>query len=399
MDLAIHDLNRHKGRFIATVIGVGLLFALVLSFNGIYQGFLMEGLSFIKTTDADLWVVERNKGGPINEQSILPEFYHYSVAAMAGVAQASPLIYFPVEREIQGKNRRFAIIGYDVFGGLGGPQDIVAGRGIGQAHYEMVAHQKLGVKVGDMMTLGLHTYRVVGLTSKGSDVDGEPLVYLSLPDAQEVLFQRDNEEIRNQRERLRQNLTRSVGFSTLEASKYLPRLVPDTHIINAVVVKLAPGADAAVVSREIQKWLYLSVYTTDQQINLMLQGKLAKPKAQSLLFRIILFVVSMVIICLVIYTFTMEKIRSIAVMKLIGAPNWVIIRMVLEESLLLTCISFLFGLILISNTYQLFPRRVVLLPGDHLVTFLIAVLGAILASGLGVRQALKTEPALALGGQ
>ena len=89
----------------------------------------------------------------------------------------------------------------------------------------------------------------------------------------------------------------------------------------------------------------------------MLQGKLAKAKAQTTLFRIILFIVSLVIIALVIYTLTMEKIRSIAVMKLIGAPNWVIIRMVLEESLLLTCGSFLFGLILISNTYQLFPRR------------------------------------------
>ena len=64
---------------------------------------------------------------------------------------------------------------------------------------------------------------------------------------------------------------------------------------------------------------------------------MAKAKAQTVLFRIILFTVSMVIISLVIYTFTMEKIRSIAVMKLIGAPNWVIIRMVLEESLLLTC--------------------------------------------------------------
>jgi ABC-type lipoprotein release transport system permease subunit len=41
----------------------------------------------------------------------------------------------------------------------------------------------------------------------------------------------------------------------------------------------------------------------------------------------------------------------------------------------------------------------VLLPGDDFITFLIALLGAILASGLGVRQALKTEPALALGGQ
>jgi hypothetical protein len=30
MDLAVHDLKLHKGRFIATVTGVGLLFTIVL---------------------------------------------------------------------------------------------------------------------------------------------------------------------------------------------------------------------------------------------------------------------------------------------------------------------------------------------------------------------------------
>lgn len=399
MDLAVHDLNQHKGRFLATLIGVGLLFALVLAFNGIYRGFLQEGLSFIKTTNPDLWVVERNKGGPINEQSILPEFYHYSVAAIAGVAQASPIIYFPVEREILGTKRRFAIVGYYVFDGLGGPQKFVAGRGIRRAHYEMVAHKKLGVQVGDQVRLGLHTYTVVGLTAEGSTPEGEPLVYLSLPDAQEVLFQRDNEEIRDQRERLLRSLTTRGSFSPPEAEKYLPILLPDTHLANAIVVKLGPGADAATVARQIEKWLYLSVFTTDQEIELMLKGQLAKPKAQTTLFRIILFMVSIAIISLVIYTLTLEKIRTIAIMKLIGAPNWVVIRMVLEESVILTSGSFFLGLVLIHNTYQLFPRLVVLTRGDDFITFVIALLGAILASGLGVWHALKTEPQLALGEQ
>ena len=40
MDLAIYDLKLHKGRFIATIIGVGLLFTIVLAINGIYRGFL-----------------------------------------------------------------------------------------------------------------------------------------------------------------------------------------------------------------------------------------------------------------------------------------------------------------------------------------------------------------------
>jgi putative ABC transport system permease protein len=156
MDLAVYDLKLHRGRFIATVLGVGLLFTIVLAMNGLYRGNIHEGLALIKATNPDLWVVERYRGGPFNEQSTLPEFYHYSVKAMPGVEKASPFIYYTVERPIGGKSRQFSIIGFDIFGGLGGPQKIYAGRNIEQAHYEMVAHPKLGVRVGDRIPLGLH---------------------------------------------------------------------------------------------------------------------------------------------------------------------------------------------------------------------------------------------------
>ena len=85
MDVAFYDLKRHKGRFIATVLGVGLLFTIVLAMNGLYRGVLYEGLSLIRATNPDLWVVERYRGGPFNEQSSVPEFYHYSVRSAPGV--------------------------------------------------------------------------------------------------------------------------------------------------------------------------------------------------------------------------------------------------------------------------------------------------------------------------
>jgi len=398
MDLAIYDLKLHRGRFIATVIGVGLLFTIVLAMNGLYRGNINEGLALIKATNPDLWVVERYRGGPFNEQSTLPEFYHYSVKAMPGVEKASPFIYYTVERQIEGKSRHFSIVGYDVFGGLGGPQKIYAGRNIEQAHYEMVAHPKLGLRLGDRIPLGLHTYTVVGLTKEAVSSDGEALVYLSLPDAQEVLYQRDNEAVRDQRERLLRILSGQSYLSPSQAEKLLPKLQSDTHIINAILVRLKPGVDRTEVSRRIERWLYLSAFTTEEELQLMLKGRLASMVKQLLLFRTLLLIISVIIVSLVIYTFTMEKIRSIAVMKLIGAPNWEIIRLVMEQSLLLTIGAFLFGLVLIHNTYQLFPRTLLLVPGDDIVTFIVAFAGGIIASILGLWHALKIQPAMALGG-
>ena len=383
MDLAVYDLRLHKGRFIATIIGVGLLFTIVLAMNGLYRGNIYEGLAVIQATDPDLWVVERFRGGPFNEQSTMPEYYYYSVRAVPGVEQAGPFIYYTVERQIGDRSRHFSIIGYDVFGGLGGPRKIYAGRGIQQAHYEMVAHPKLQVRLGDKVPLGLHTYTVVGLTKEAVDANGDPLAYLSLPDAQEVLYRKDNEEIRNQRTRLARGLA-------LQGS--------DTHIINAILVTLSPGANGAEVARHIEDWLYFSTYTTQQEGQLMVKGRLAGMTNQLLLFRILLMIVSVVIISLVIYTFTMEKIRSIAVMKLIGASNKVIVRLVMEQSLLLTISSFLLALVLINRTYRYFPKTVLLVPSDEVITFIVVLLGGILASILGLWHALKTQPAMALGG-
>lgn len=397
MDLAVKDLKHHVGRFLTTVIGVGLLFGTVLAMNGIYRGVVYEGISLIESINPDLWVVERHRGGPFSEQSTLAENFYYSVAAVPGVAQASPFIIYPVERELRGQSKRFSIIGYDVFGGLGGPTRLTAGRGIHRAHYEAVAHKKLGFSLGDQIPLDHHHYTVVGLTDDITSPDGEPVLFLSLADAQEILFQRDNETVRNQRERLRRTLAKS-SLNSQETSRLVSALQSDTHTINAVLVKLAPGANRLEVARHIEDWLYFSVFTSQEEIDLMLRGRLAKARVQLLTFRIILLIVSMVIITLVIYTFTMEKIRSIAIMKLMGAPNWVIIRLVLEQSLLLTVSSFIIGWLVIHSTQDYFPRKLFLTPLDESITFSLALFAGLIASGLGVWQALKIQPALALGG-
>jgi putative ABC transport system permease protein len=399
MDLAVYDLKLQRGRFIATIIGVGLLFTIVLAMNGLYRGNIHDGLAVINATNPDLWVVERYRGGPFNEQSSMPEYYHYSVKAVPGVERASPYIIYAVERQVGNESRHFSIVGYDVFGGLGGPQKIYAGRGIHRAHYEMVAHAKLGVRLGDKVPLGLHTYTVVGLTKEAVDNNGDPVVYLSLPDAQEILYQKDNEEVRAQRERLARTLNAQKSLSPVAAANLAAALEQDTHIINAILVKLKPGTDRTAVANHIRQWLYFSVYTTPEEIQLMLKGKLSGMTKQLLLFRTLLMIISVVIIALVIYTFTMEKIRSIAVMKLIGAPNLVIVRLVLEQSLLLTVSAFLFALLIINLTYPYFPKTIFLLPEDEVVTFIVALFGGILASVLGLWRALKTEPAMALGGK
>jgi putative ABC transport system permease protein len=397
MDLALKDIRRHVGKFVATIAGVAMLLTIVLLMNGIYRGNIADGVWLIDHTATDLWVVERGRGGPFNESSRIPLDAHRSVAATPGVAGASPLVIYPAQREIGGRSQQLTVIGYDVFGGLGGPGRLVRGRAIEAAHDEAVADRKLGVDLGDRLRLGRDFYTVVGLTHGAVDSGGNPLVYLSLPDAQKVQFQQDNRALAAQRAANLQRLERD-GWSTEQASRLLPLLSSTGDTVNAVLVTLAPGADAAAVARHIGDWLHYNVYTSEEERILMVEGRLARMSAVLGLFRALLVVVAIVIIALIIYVLTIEKIRAIATLKLIGASNLVIVRLIMEQSMLLTLASFAGAYALREAVAPNFPRTLTFLPHETAATFAVMLAGGVLASFTAIWHALRTPPQLALGG-
>jgi putative ABC transport system permease protein len=397
MDLAVKDIRRHLGKFVATIVGVGLLLTIVLVMNGIYQGNIADGVWLIENTATDLWVVERGRGGPFNEASRIPADAYKSVAATPGVARASPLVAYSAQREVGGRSQQFTIIGYDVFDGLGGPGRIVQGRAIRAAHFEMVADAKLGLALGDTVRLATSDYTVVGITRGAVDSGGNPLVYLSLPDAQAVQYQQDNRALEAARAANLKRLERA-GYTPEQAAKLAPLLAGATDTINAVLVKLAPGADPERVRAGVRDWLHFNVYTTDEERDLMLEGRLSRMSGVLGLFRALLVIVSIVIIALIVYVLTIEKIRSIATLKLIGAPNRVIVRLIMEQSLSLTLASFAVAYALSRIIAPRFPRTLVFLPEETTVTFVVMLAGGVVASLMAIWHALRTPPQLALGG-
>jgi putative ABC transport system permease protein len=396
LDLALKDIRRHVGKFVATIMGVGMLLAIVLVMNGIYRGNISDGIWLVEHTAADLWVVEQGRGGPFNESSRMAADAFRSVAAAPGVARASPFIAYAAQREIGDASQQFTIVGYDVFGGLGGPGRIVAGRTIEAAHREAVVDARLGLRLSDALPLGAHHYTVVGLTRNAVDPAGNPLVYLSLPDAQEVLYQQDSHALVAARAANVRRLERA-GYGA-ETARLLPLLSSPTAAINAVLVETLPRHDVEAVRRHIEEWLHFSVYTAEEQRGLLLEGRLKRMSAVLGLFRSLLVVVSIVIISLIVYVLTIEKIRSIATLKLIGAPNRVIVRMILEQSLLLTLGSFAVGYALLSLVRERFPRTLVLLPEEIALTAALMLAGGVAASFMAIWHALRTPPASALGG-
>jgi putative ABC transport system permease protein len=400
MNLAIRDIRYHRGRFILTSIGLGLLLGVVMSMGGIYRGLFADALAVLNFTKADIWVVQQDTNGPFAENSRIPEDIKYRIKAVPGVAEASPLSFQTIQIERMGLQFRFFMIGYDL-NGFGGPPVILAGRGIRQKHYEMVVAKGMKMDIGEKIRLGLHEYTVVGITGKVVSSSGDPAAFVGLADAQDIQFKKDNDAIRNDRERIGANLS---GIQTLSPSqaKFLKQniagITESTHTVNTVVARLAPGANLKEVQERISRWNHFRPISVEEQTKILTKGMIEKARMQLGLFRIILLVISAVIISLIIYTSTLDKIKVIATLKLIGSQNRVIVGMILQQSLLMGVIAYGIGYVLILLTYEKFPRRIVLEPFDLQALFVIVVAICMIASFVGIRKALKVEPAEALGG-
>lgn len=399
MNLAIRDIRHNKDRFILTCLGLGLLISVVMAMSGIYEGLMTDATALLRQVDADIWVVEKDTFGPFADDSRIPEDLQYNIRSVPGVLQAGPLSFRNMQIDYHWRILRFYLVGYR-WDGIGGPRHLTAGRQIGRKHYELVADQKLGLKLGDVLHLGLHDYTVVGLTENIVSPSGDPVIYASLADAQELLFQKNNEAIRNERARLAARLKdfeKKVPGLAHELEDTVEDIVGNTHIVNAVIARIDRRETPEAVAARILRWTHYTALTSAQEKEILTKHVIEKPRRQLGLFRIILLVISAVIIALIVYTLTIEKIRDLATLKLIGAANRRIVGLIMQQSLAMGTLGYLIGAALIYTTYDKFPRRVVLLPIDMGVLFVIVIALCAVGSLQGVRTALKVDPSVILG--
>ena len=377
MNLAYRDIRHNLGRFLLTCFGLSLLLGVVLSMIGIYRGLVEDALTLVRAPAVDVWVVESGTRGPFAESSRLPGDTREAIARLSGVAAAGSLTYQSVETLLRGAKLRLYVVGYEP-GRPGGPDRIVAGRSIGRSHFEMVADRRSGLGLGDRVALGRNSFTVVGLTDGEVSSGGDPVVYLTLLDSQVLQFELAPPAARRE-------LARGGGQG-------------DTNTINAVVARLSPHASPEAVADVARRWKHLAAMTQADQENILIQSVVELARKQIGLFTSLLLIVSAVIIALILYTMTMDKIREIATLKLIGAPDRTIIGLILQQALAMGVIGFGIGAVLIISVMDYFPRRVVLQPEDGLALGLAVLLVCVLASALGVRLALRVDPATAIGG-
>ncbi|MDD5365874.1 MAG: ABC transporter permease [Gallionellaceae bacterium] len=400
ISLAGRDILHAWGKFVFTGIGLGLLIGVTLTMAGVYRGMVDDARVLLDNSGADLWVVQQDTLGPYAESSSLYDDTWRRILGMDGVARAANITYLTMQvRRVAGQDPRDvrAMVVGVVPGGPGEPGQpgyLVAGRQITRGHYEAVADMASGFALGDRIRIRRNEYRVVGLSRRMVSSGGDPMVFIPLKDAQEAQFFKDNDAIVRQRARTAANpaLNRPEVLQAVLASQSV------NPFVNAVLVQIKPGFDPEAVAEPIRRWQRLTVYTRAQMEEILVAKLIATSARQIGMFLVILAIVSAAIVAFIIYTLTLGKIREIAVLKLIGTRNRTIAAMILQQALGLGLIGFVVGKVAATFWAPIFPKYVLLEPGDAARGFAAVMVICVLASVLAIRAALEVDPAEAIGG-
>ena len=399
ISLAGRDILHGWGKFVFTGIGLGLLIGVTLIMAGVYRGMIDDAQALLDNSGADLWVVQQDTLGPYAEPSSLPDDAYRSVRLTRGVEQAVNITYLTMKARRGSQDVRTMVVGVAPGASTqpGWPRHLVAGRHLTHSHYEAVADIASGFALGDRIQIRRKQYTVVGLTRRMVSSGGDPMIFIPLKDAQEAQFLKDNDAIWQSRRRTQAN----PAFNRPGAPGVLDAVIASQSSntsVNAVLVTLQPGHSADEVAQSIERWKRLTAYTRADMQEILV-GKLISTSARQIgMFLAILAVVSAAIVAFIIYTLTMDKIREIAVLKLIGTRNRTIAWMIAQQALALGLIGFMVGKIAATLAGPAFPRYVLLLPQDTITGFFVVMGICLLASLVSIRLALKVDPAEAVGG-
>ena len=275
--------------------GVAAALLLVLMLQGIFDGAMQQVTAYLRANPADVVVSQRDVRTMHMSASALDPSAVDAVERVDGVAWAEGIRYTTTFLVGPGGGQQLSyVIGYDTATGRGGPQHLTSGRAprTGEIAIERVAADRLGLRLGDGVSVFGDEFRVSGLFRGGTTIDN------------------------------------SIAFMTTD--------VFAARRGTAVAYVLA-GAESDVTARELQQRIAaalpeLTVQTRDEFADQ--EAALVRDMSADLMriMSIVGLLIALAVIGLTLFTLTLAKLREHAIVKALGGRTRRLAAIVLAQA-------------------------------------------------------------------
>lgn len=380
VSIARKNLFAEKLKLLISVGGVMFSTFLILILLGIYSGLTVQITQFINKAQGDLWITEEGVTDMFHSSSLLSDNLKNQIERKIGSGKVYRLIARATELKVRERGElatkrqrekakedegvlkaKVNLIGYDTATGVGGPWKIKAGQNAPGKNEiiidEMLAKNK-GIQLGDNVEIATENFTVVGI-SQETNLVVQQMVFVDFEEAQDLF-----------------NFKGRVNY-------YLVSLDDPSTALDARE-RIAQGVSKVSV-RTRREWANMS-------------AELINESFVPIIFVIVAigFLVGTVVVGLTTYTATMEKIREYGILKAIGAANFTLYKIVIEQSFWTVLFGFIAGgiLTLVVAPYieHYSAIKVLFGPLVFFETFVATIFMSIIASYIPVRKIAGVDP-------
>jgi predicted acylesterase/phospholipase RssA len=341
--LTVRDLRHRAARFGAVIVGTSVVLTLLFLMTGLTEQFHREPRGTVAALGADGWLLRDGASGAFTSAATMPA----DVAAAVQGAAAAPIVVGRHSLVDPSGPTDAVVIGFAA-DGPGAPA-LVDGT-LPRGPDEVVVDRTAGLAVGEVARLGDHEYVVSGRSEHTTLFAGMPLVFMELDAAQDLLY-------------------RGQDLATAVLLDGTPSEVPDGFEV------LEPDAVAEDALRPLERSI--------SSVNLI---------------RVLLWFVAAMIIGTMTYLSALERRRDVAVLKAIGGSTQQLGASIALQGALIALLAAAIASVLQTVAAPVFPLEVVVPARALFQVPTIAVAVALLAGVVGLRTAVRTDPALAFSG-
>ena len=356
VSLARKNLLKDLPRFLVAQAGIMFAVSLVTIQTGILKGFTRSTTLLIDSSAADIWVASENI---VNFE--LTEPFPYVQVQQAqnieGVALAEALTIGSGRWYSDGKLTTLRVFGFDPDGQLFRPGQVsdTAIQALNAPYAALIDRTNMRSfridAVGDTARIRQLPVMVVGLTRDTQSLVSSKFVFTSLVNANAYISSGFSS-----------GLTCQLGSGDITCVNSYQRDEADGNVqvaepeplnsdapVTYVLVKAAPGEDLSVLKQRIESSLSgTKAFTKDELINTTQAYWQNRTGIGFILGlgAVVGVLVGMVVVAQILYTSVSENLREFGTLKAMGASDWHIYSVILEQSLWMAVIGYLPGLLL-----------------------------------------------------
>ena len=364
-NLAAANVMHRKTRTAVSVFAVAMEVAMVMLLVGMANGTLDEIADRLESVGADVLFQPPDASLILGATSaVMPvKYIDLMKERVPGVAEATPVLNWLVSKI--GQDARAVnlwAVDYPSFAAISGGFQMVEGRALAAADelvMDTVLARATGVKVGDPVPMMNRQFTVVGICRAGAG----GRLYARIEDVQEAI-----------------GSPGKASFFLVKGDRSTP------------AEDLARALEAVFKGHKITPVAQVSQAMQDNAVGL-------KQFKQALTAMAV--VVSFLVVLLAMYTTIIERTREIGILRAIGASQATVVRLVVEESVLICVSGVLVGMALaVAGQWflpRVFPTLAVTLTHDWaVIAAALGLSGGLLGSLYPAMRAARLDPIQAL---